>query len=73
MRDCSSAGMPGCHADGELPIGRRDRYTNLTHVREFYGVANLVEQRLRQPLFIAKSERQGLGHLGLHVGQRHGL
>src|SRR5262245_60503893 len=50
------------HADGEMPICRRRGDTDLAGVGELNGVANEVEQHLREALFVAEANWKRLGH-----------
>ena len=53
------------HSNDEVPVYRLRRDTHLSDIRELDRVADQVEQHLCEPLFIAKPDRQRLGHLGL--------
>src|SRR5262245_54657908 len=53
------------HADVEVAVDRLGSHAHLTPIGELDGVAHEVEQYLREALFIAMADGQGLRHLGL--------
>ena len=51
------------HADGEAAIHRRRGDAHLARVGELDGVADEVEEHLREPLLVAPADRQALGNI----------
>ena len=65
------------HADGEVAVHRCRRDAHLAGVGELDGVADEVEQHLREALLVAEADRQRLGNVGLErellgLGERLG-
>jgi hypothetical protein len=55
---------PGvCHRYSEMAVPCAGGDTDFASVGELDGVANQVEQHLREPLLVAKPNRQRFGHL----------
>jgi hypothetical protein len=53
------------HADVEAAVDRLGSHAHLASVGELDGVANEIEQHLREALFVAEANGQGFGNFGL--------
>ena len=53
------------HANCEVAVGCRRADTHFPGIGELDGVPDQIKQDLRQALFVAEADRQGLGNIGL--------